>query len=468
MTDASDIAAREDGQEPAAMSEELTLTPQFVRAVLDALEDGKAEEVKRLVAPLHAADIADLLGLLAPAQRRALVDMLKDDLDPEVLSELDEGVRDEILPYLEPAVVARAVEALDSDDAVYLIQDLEADQQRAILSQLSDPERAAVERALQYPEYSAGRLMQREIITVPPFWTVGRVIDHLRIAVDVPDDFYAIYVVDPTFHPIGAVALSRIMRTQRPVPIEEIMDREPVVIPARMEQEEAAYLFDQYHLISAPVVDDDGRLVGMITVDDIVGVIQEEHEEDIFALAGVGDEELSDPVLTTTRRRFWWLFANLLTAILASAVIAVFARTIDQIVALAVLMPIVASMGGNAGTQTLAIAVRALATRNLTAANAARIIFRETVVGGINGIVFAVIMGLVAGLWFSSATLGVVIAVAMIVNLLVAGAAGILIPLALDRYGADPAISSSVFLTTVTDVVGFFVFLGLATLMLLG
>ncbi|NWG45579.1 MAG: magnesium transporter [Alphaproteobacteria bacterium] len=450
------------------MSEEFTLTPSYVRAVLDGLEAGDGEEVRRLITPLHAADIADLIGLLRPLERRALVDMLGDDLDPEVLSELDEGIRDELLPHLEPSVVARAIEALNSDDAVYLLQDLEADQQQAILEHVSDADRAAVELALQYPEYSAGRLMQREMITAPPFWTVGRLIDHMRAARDLPETFFEVFIIDPSFQPVGKVPLSRLMRSARTVPLDEIMDQDLTLIPATMEQEEAAYLFDQYHLISAPVVDDAGRLVGMITVDDIVGVIQEENEEDIFALAGVGDEELSDSVLTTTRRRFSWLFVNLLTAIFASMVIGFFSGTIEEIVALAVLMPIVASMGGNAGTQTLTVAVRALATRDLTAANAARIVYRETVVGGLNGMLFAIMMGGVAAVWFSNPPLGVVIGAAMIVNLLIAGCTGILIPLTLDRLGQDPAISSAVFLTTVTDVVGFFVFLGLASLVLLG
>ncbi len=439
------------------------LSPSFVRDVVDALDRGDVAAVREKTAGLHAADLADLISLIRPDERRELMDVLGASLDPNVLTELEEGVRDEVLPLIKPEAIARAVEVLDSDDAVYLLEDLDEARQREILNQVQETDRAAVEYSLQYPENSAGRLMQRQIITVPPFWTVGQTIDYMRETDNLPQEFLHIFVVDPAFHPLGTVPTSRILRTKRPVKIGDIMDPDPILIPAGMDEEEVAYQFEQYHLYSAPVIDSNSRLCGMITVDDVVGVIQETNEADILQLGGVNEEaEVTDTVLTTTRRRFSWLFVNLLTAILASVVIAFFDGTIEELVALAVLMPIVASMGGNAGTQTLTVAVRALATRELTPTNMIRVVGRETMVGALNGVVFALLMGAVGGLWFQSTDLGIVLAAAMLINLLFAGLAGILIPITLHRMGIDPAISSTVFVTTVTDVVGFFVFLGLA------
>ncbi len=439
------------------------LTPDYIRGVIDALDRGDESTVRQKTAGLHAADLADLISLIRPDERRELVDVLGASLDPNMLSELEEGVRDEVLPLIKPEIIARAVEVLDSDDAVYLLEDLDEPRQREILSQVQDTDRAAVEYSLQYPENSAGRLMQRQIITVPPFWTVGQTIDYMRETEDLPDEFLHVFVVDPAFHPLGTVPTSRILRTKRPARIGDIMEADPILIPAEMDEEEVAYQFEQYHLYSAPVIDENQRLCGMITVDDVVGVIQETNEADILQLGGVNEEaEVSDTVLTTTRRRFSWLFVNLLTAILASVVIAFFDATIQELVALAVLMPIVASMGGNAGTQTLTIAVRALATKELTPTNTFRVIGREATVGLLNGVMFAVLMGIVGGVWFQSVDLGFVLAAAMLINLIFAGLAGILIPLSLQRMGIDPAVASTVFVTTVTDVVGFFVFLGLA------
>lgn len=447
--------------ETAAPAE--ALSPDFVRAVIDALDHGDVSAVRDKTADLHAADLADLISLIRPDERRELVAVLGADLDPAVLSELEEGVRDEVLPLIKPETIARAIEALESDDAVYLLEDLNEDRQREILNQVQETDRAAVEYSLQYPENSAGRLMQRQIITVPPFWTVGQTIDYMRETENLPNEFLQLFVVDPAFHPLGTVPTSRILRTKRPVQIGDIMDPDPIMIPADMNEEEVAYQFEQYHLYSAPVVDPSNRLCGMITVDDVVGVIQETNEADIFQLGGVNEEaEVTDTVLMTTRRRFSWLFVNLLTAILASVVIAFFDATIEDLVALAVLMPIVASMGGNAGTQTLTIAVRALATKELTATNMMRVVGREVMVGILNGAVFAVLLGVVGGFWFQSLDLGMVLAAAMLINLFFAGLAGILIPLGLQRVGVDPAVASTVFVTTVTDVVGFFVFLGLA------
>ena len=451
-----------------ALDEDFVLSPSFIQRVLDALDLGHAEEVKELLKPLHAADVADLVGLVSPRERRELIDMMGESLDPEVLSELEPDVRGQVLEYLDPIVLAQAIESLDSDDAVFVLEDLPEAQQREILNQLPEADRTAVEMGLLYPEETAGRLMTRGFVALPPYWTVGEAIDFMRESDDLPDDFFEIYVVDPSYHPVGAVHLSRVLRTKRGVRIEDLMEEDLHIIPADLEQEEAAYAFEQYDLVSAPVVDEGGRLVGMITIDDILDVIQEEAEEDILALGGVGDEGLSDTVMTTTTRRFSWLFVNLLTAIIASLVIAVFQTSIEQVVALAVLMPIVASMGGNAGTQTLTIAVRALATKDLTPTNAGRIILREALVGWINGLLFALVMGLIAVFWFHSVGLAAVIGAAMVLTLLAGGLAGILIPLWLQRVGADPAVSSAVFVTTVTDVVGFSSILGLATWLLLG
>ncbi|MBO6542528.1 MAG: magnesium transporter [Alphaproteobacteria bacterium] len=434
---------------------------------MKALDRGDATIVCELVAPLRPADQAELLELVRPDELRLLVQMLGNDLDPEVLSELEEAVRDDVIELMAPKDIAAAIQEMDSDDAVYVLEDMDEDEQREVLDQMEPHEREVIERTLEYPEDSAGRIMQRELVAVPPFWDVGQTIDFMRDAGDLPDDFYEIFVVDPSYQPVGTVPLSRLLRTKRPVTIADIMDDEQTLISVSMDREDVARLFEKYDLISAAVVDENDRLVGVVTVDDIVEIIAEEASEDIRRLGGiVSEESVSDTVMETTRNRFSWLFVNLLTAILASLVIAIFDGTIEQMVALAVLMPIVASMGGNAGTQTMTVAVRALATRDLVPLNTGRIVTREVMVGLLNGIVFAVLMGTAGGLWFQDFLLGGVLAAAMIINMVLAGLAGILVPLALDRFGADPAIASSVFVTTVTDVVGFFAFLGLAGLVL--
>src|SRR6185436_4491272 len=438
----------------------------FLHAVETALEEGDAAKVRDLVLPLHAADLADLIQLLRPEQRGLLISTLGDDFKPGALPELDESVRDQVIEAMPTEQVAEAIQQLDSDDAVYLIEDLDKEDQSDILAKLPSFERAALERSLEYPEDSAGRIMQTDLIAVPPFWSVGQTIDFMSEADDLPDRFYEVFVVDPAYHLIGSAALNRLLRSKRTASIDSITDREIHPIPAKADQEEAARQFERYNLTSAAVIDDDGRLVGVITADDVVEVVQEEAQEDILRLGGVGGESVSDPVLQTTKHRFLWLFVNLGTAILASWVISLFDATIQQMVALAVLMPIVASMGGNAGTQTMTVAVRALATRELTAANVARVVFRETAVGLLNGVAFAILMGLIAYFWFGSDRLGIVIGTAMVINLVAAALAGIFIPLALNRMKFDPAVSSTVFVTTVTDVVGFFSFLGLAALWL--
>ena len=441
-----------------------------VSAILYAVDIDDREQLTRLMEPLHAADIADLLEQINAFDRARLIRLYDQEFDGEILSELDESIREEVISVLKPSVLADAVRELDSDDVVDLIEDLDDAQQETILDALEESDRAMVEQSLAFPEYSAGRLMQREVVMAPEHWTVGEAIDRLRGADedDLPDQFYHLVLVNPRLHPIGNVTLGKLMRSRRDVALIDLVEETFRVIPATQPESDVAYAFNQYHLISAPVVDDEGRLIGQITIDDAMAVLDEEHEEDILRLAGVGDESaLSDNVVETTRQRLPWLAVNLVTSILASLVIAQFEMAIAQIVALAVLMPIVASMGGNAGTQSLTVAVRALATKDLTGANVWRVIRREVIVGLINGLVFAAVMGIVGVIWFGSPALGYVIAAAMVVNLVVAGFAGTVIPVVLDRLGVDPALASGAFVTTVTDVVGFFAFLGLAAVVLL-
>jgi magnesium transporter len=442
------------------------LSRETVEAVLAAVEAGDHDALVSLLEPLHEADIADLLEQISRPERRALMALWGVELEGSVLSELEEGVRDEILAELPDDVLAAAVQDLETDDVVYLTEDMAAPQQERILRALEPADRAAVEQSLLYDEYSAGRLMQREVVVAPEHWTVGDAIDFMRAEEWLPESFYDLIIVDPQMHPIGMVALGRLMGAPRTARLKDLMTEDFRVLRADQSQEDVGYIFNKYHLISAPVVDADGRLAGVITIDDAMAVLEEETEEDMRLLGGVGDEELSDGVAEIARGRFIWLTVNLGTAILASAVISLFTDTIEAIVALAVLMPIVASMGGNAGTQTLTVAVRALATRSLTASNMPRFIGREGLVGLINGVGFAAMIGLLSGLYFADPMLGTVIAAAMIGNMVVAAFAGVLIPIALDRLELDPALASGTFVTTITDVFGFFAFLGLAALML--
>ena len=454
-------------ERPEAEEEAYLLDKRTVAAILYAVDVGDATALTELMEPLHAADIADLLEQINTYDRRRLIELYGKEFDGDILSELDESIREEVIAILNPAVLADAVRELDSDDVVDLLEDLDEPQQEAILGALEEPDRAAVTQALSYPEYSAGRLMQREVVAAPEHWTVGDAIDYLRNHEDLPDQFYHVVLVDPRMHPVGNVTLGKIMRSRRDVRLVDITEEIFKVIPVDQDEGDVAYAFNQYHLISAPVVDENGRLVGQITIDDAMAVLDEEHEEDILRLAGVGEGSLTDRVIETTRGRFPWLAVNLVTAVLASLVIAQFEDAIAQVVALAVLMPIVASMGGNAGTQSLTVAVRALATKDLTGSNVWRVIRREVLVGLVNGVVFAAVMGVVGLVWFGSPALGYVIAAAMVINLVVAGLAGTVIPVLLDRMGIDPALASGAFVTTVTDVVGFFAFLGLAVLWLL-
>ena len=436
--------------------------------LIDASADHDAAQVRKLLEDLHPADIADCIEQLSWENQDRIARLTPDVFTGDVLAELVEDTRADIVDALEPAYIAEALGDLDSDDMTHVVEELDDDKRAAVFAELGDEDRQYLESSLAFEEESAGRLMQREFVAAPLFWTVGNTIDHMRKAgEDLPDMFFEVFVVDESFKPVGEVPVSRLMRNQRDVKLADIMNSSKVVIHPEDDQEDAAYLFEKYHLISAPVVDAEGRITGMLTVDDIVDVIQEENKEDMLALAGVNEAGQADTVWSSVRARAPWLLVNLGTAVLASAVIALFEGAIAQLVALAVLMPIVASMGGNAGTQSLAVAVRAIASRDLTISNSMRVVWRELAAGIVNGLIFAVVMGLVAALWFNDWTLGWVIAVSMVVTLAAAGLSGILIPLGLRRMGADPAVASSVFVTTVTDVVGFFVFLGLGAMVLL-
>jgi magnesium transporter len=452
--------------EDFALQDDYALNPEYVERVIDAADRGDEEHLRELVEALHPADVADLMGFLSPAYREALIPLLAPGDLAEILTELDTNIREEVLESVSTDALATALGDLDSDDAADVVDDLEDDKRDAVLAAMSDADRTAIQTSLGYKDETAGRLMQREVIASPQFWTVGQTLDHIRQSTDLPDLFFDVYVVDPSFRPLGAAPLSRLVTAKPETAMTQVM--EPVIeIPVDMDQEEVAYAFEKYRLISAPVVDFGGRLVGQITVDDIVGIISEENQEDILALAGVSDAGRDASILEITKSRFWWLLVNLGTALLASGVIALFQGQLERLVALAVLNPIAASMGGNAGTQTVTVAVRALATKELSSANVLRTIWREIAVGIMNGCAFAILMGTVAALWFHDMPLGVVVGLAMIINLFAAAVAGILIPLSLEKMGHDPAVSSVVFLTTVTDCVGYFSFLGLATLMLL-
>jgi magnesium transporter len=452
-----------DGIHADIYGEDGVMLASFLARVGAAIADRDMLALKSYVDDLHQSELGDLLEALQPEQRRALVDLLGSDFDFSSLTEVDEAIRLEIVDQLPNAQIAQAVQELDSDDAVYILEDLDQEDQDEILSQLPFTERIRLRRSLDYPEETAGRRMQTEFVAVPPFWTIGQTIDYMREDNNLPDRFSQIFVIDPSFKLLGAIDLDQILRTKRGTKVEEVMHETRHAIPATMDQEEAAREFEQYDLLSAAVVDENERLVGVLTIDDVVDVIQQEAEEDLLRMGGVGDEELSDTVIATSRSRVPWLLINLFTAFLAASVISLFDRTIEHIVALAVLMPIVAGMGGNAGSQTMTVTVRALATKDLDIYNAWRIIRREMGVGFINGIIFAVLIGIVAAIWFQDPNLGGIIAAAMIINMFVAAVAGILIPLLLDRLRIDPAVASAVFVTTVTDVVGFFAFLGLAT-----
>jgi magnesium transporter len=464
MTESEHIAAAPPDQSRAAIDEEDRLRPEFVDRVLDAVDAGDDETARRLVQPLHPADVADLIELAARDEREGLVKALAGIVGPDVLAEMNDFVREGLLDDMEPQQLADIAGQLETDDAVALIEDLDREEQRAVLRAMEPDDRAAVEEALSYPEESAGRLMQRDVCAVPEHWKVGQVIDYLRSTADLPTDFWEVFVVNAAHHPVGTCKLSTILRTRRDTPVSQIMAREQTLIPGDMDQEDVALRFQKYALVSAAVVDDAGRLVGMITVDDIVHIIQEEAAEDVLLLSGVGDEgDINEPVTESYRSRVRWLVANLLTALVGASVIRHFEGAIERFAVLAVLMPIVAGVGGNAGTQTLAVTVRAIATNQLTGSNRWRAVGREIRVALLNGVTIAVLIGLGVALVLGSWPLGALIATAMLINIIVAGFAGVLVPLGLERAGADPAVASSVFVTMVTDSMGFLAVLGLAT-----
>ncbi|EIZ78875.1 magnesium transporter [Novosphingobium sp. Rr 2-17] len=450
--------------EEASLDEDNRLKFDFVRRVKDALNDENPDRVYDLVEALHPADIADLFELVDADERQPLARAIRDLMDVEVIAELNDWVRELLMGDLPADVVAEIAGKLDTDDAVAMIEDLDEEDQQAVLAEMEPEDRAAIESALSYPEESAGRMMSRDYVAVPETMRVGQLIDYLREHRELPTEFWEVFCVDALYHPVGSCALSWILRCPRNIPLYDVMKRDQTLIPADMDQEEVALRFQKYSLISAAVTDSAGRLIGQITVDDIVHIIQEEAGEDALLLSGAGDGDINEPILLTVRARLTWLVVNLATAMLASSVVGLFQGAIARYALLAVLMPIVSGMGGNAGTQTLAVVVRAIATNQLTSSNTARMIWREFRIALANGTALAILIGSGTAMLFHNPLLGAVIAAAMVINNLVAGLAGILVPVTLDRYDIDPAVSSAVFVTTATDTMGFFTFLGLAVL----
>lgn len=456
-----------DSLESESLDEENRLKPEFVRKVREALEAGERDAVYDLVEPLHPADIADLFELLPKDERGDFARAVTDLMGAEVFAELNDHVRELIVEALPAGTVADIAEQLETDDAVAMIEDLDEEDQKAVLAEMEPEDRAAIESALSFPEESAGRLMSRDFIAVPEHMSVGDLIDYLRDNPQLATEFWEIFVVDARHHPVGTCALSWILRTPRGVALSDVMKRDQTLIPVGMDQEEVALRFQKYALISAAVVDESGRLVGQITVDDVVHIIQEEAGEDVLALSGAGDGDINEPLPLTIRSRMWWLFINLLTAILASSVVAWFQGTIEKLVVLAVIMPIITGMGGNAATQTMAVTVRALATNQLTSSNTWRMILREWWIASANGIGLGILMAIGSMLIYHDPKLSFVVVLAMLLNSLNAGLSGVLIPVGLDKLKIDPAVVSTVFVTTMTDTLGFFFFLGLASIFLM-
>ncbi len=441
---------------------------ESIEVVTNYLENYQNNKIFEYLKDMHNADIAELLQNLDPVLRLSLLNIIENKFDPEILTYLNDSLREEIVETLDIKQLANNAKKLDIDDAVDLVEDLEKEDQNTFLENLEVEERTLIEEGLNYPEDSAGRLMQRKYVSIDQSWNVGQAIDFLRSnKKNLPEDFYDIYLINLDKRVEGVVPLGRLMGSKREVCLNTIINKDLKLIEVNTDQEEVAYLFSKYGLVSAPVIDENKKIIGSITVDDVVEVIEEEREEDILKLGGVGQTDIYNAVIDTTKSRFSWLLVNLLTAVVASIVIGLFEASIEKVVALAILMPIVASMGGNAGTQTLTVAVRALAVKELTASNALKIITKETFIGGINGIIFAIIISIVSMYWFQDIMLGVIIGFAMVLNLIVAGFAGTIIPLTLDRLKIDPALASGVILTTITDVFGFLSFLGLATLFLI-
>lgn len=461
MTEMTDAPEVEDVA-PPSLDEDNRLTNEFVRSVSDAVDEGDSNLAQELVNPLHNADIADLFELIDEDERAPLAGALGDLVSADVLAEMNEHVREDLIEVLEPGQIADLTEQLETDDAVAIIEDLEEKEQQAVLAELEPEDRAAIESALTYPEESAGRIMQRDLVAVPEHMNVGQLIDYLREHGDLTTEFWEVYVVDPSYKPVGTCQLSWILRVPRDIAVADIMKREQTLIPVDMDQEEVALRFQKYNLISAAVVNEDGRLIGMITVDDILHIVEDEASEDVLLLSGAGEGDINEPIRDSYKARVRWLIANLATAMVASFVISIFGAAIEEMVALAILMPIVASIGGNAGTQTMAVSVRALAMNELTRSNTRRIIGREFRIAILNGGTIAVLIGIGTAIAFTNPMLGGVIAAAMLINIVVAGFAGIFVPVTLERMKQDPALASSVFVTMITDTMGFLAFLGLA------
>ena len=449
------------------LKEEFTpFDPSLISDVMDALDSSDRSKIILLTKDLSAADIADIINLIPRSEVGNFISFIESDFNPEILSELDENIREEVINLLGHSYVAEVLQKLQTDDAIHVIEDLEEGDKKLILNKIPKIEREELELSLNYPEYSAGRLMSVDFVALNPNINVGEAIDFLRLDNDLPIEFYEIYLIDSSSQPVAAISLSNVIRSSREKSLKSLQSHELITISGEIDRELVAYQFERFDLVSAPVIDEVGKLIGVITADDIVEVLKDEAGEDIKLLGGVGDEDITDNVIQASKGRFSWLFINLITAILASMVIGLFDGTIEEMVALAILMPIVASMGGNAGTQTLTIAVRSLSTRDLIPLNYKRIINREILVSFLNGVLFALILGILSAFWFGNFALGGVLAIAMVLNMVVAGFAGIIIPLILNKLGIDPALASSVFVTTVTDVVGFFSFLGLAAIFL--
>ncbi len=444
------------------LDEDGNLTRDFVDHVLSQLNAGDGQAVHDLVVPLRDEDVADLFEATPSEDRDALARVIEEQLTPDVLAEMNDYVREDIVDALPNAQVAELTSQLDTDDAVAIIEDMEEPEQEDVLARLAPEDRVAIQEALTYPEESAGRIMQRDLIAVPQHLDVGQVIDYLRDHQELTTEFWEIFVVDPAYKPVGTMMLSKLLRSARATTVREVMQEEQTLIPVDMDQEEVALRFQKYALISAAVVDEHGRLVGMITADDVVHVVQEEADEDILRLSGAGEGNINEPLRDSYSSRVRWLIANLGTALVASFIIAQFGTAIETFVALAVLMPIVASIGGNAGTQTLAVTVRAIATDQLTQSNTARTIWREISVAMLTGMTVAILAGIGAWLFYANPMLGGVIAGAILFNILIAASSGVIIPVILDRLGQDPAVSSSIFVTMITDSMGFLIFLGLA------
>ena len=434
---------------------------EFINVLSKKIKDNDTAFLNRTLKELHPSDSADLIENLIPENRTKLIEIEGFNLDPEIFIELNESIQTEIFILLSTESIVNILRRLESDNALKILENLDEKKKNTVLNKLPPKDRFILQEGLSYPEDSAARIMQREFTAIPSNWSVGQTIDYLRENKDLPEEFLEIFIVDSDFKPIGTVPSSKVLRAPRDSKMNLIMSEMQVLIPVNMDKEEVGRIFENYNLISAGVVDKTNKLVGMITGDDVVTVVKEEAEEDVLRLAGVGDEEITDSVLKKTKRRFNWLLLNLFTALLATWVISKFGATIEQMVALAFLMPIVASMGGNAGMQTLAVTIRAIATKELSSGNLTQIVTKEFIIGVLNGIIFAAITTLIVQLWFKEINLSILIAVAMVLNMMVAGLFGILVPVSLKKFNIDPAIASSVFVTTITDVIGFLSFLGI-------